>query len=1126
MMSIPTGDDNNEVIVDTRCASLGRDNREIQNAISNHRDMCVGIHLPIRHSRNKKDERDRHREPKKSTGNGNVTKELPNGGDFLSGGKEYSERVHFLLGEGEHYGDDEEKEGPRHPIFSEMEELFYDENGQVLEWKETARWIKYEENVDHGAGRWSKPHVAALSMHSLFELRRCIKNGSVMLDMDAENLIEITNLTLDNIINRGMLEENDRASVRDAILQRHRHHKQKKTKSEKQTDKYMGRRRSSLYPGIDRTLSEIGRTASGSGSASMEQVALAKDAESGGIRKNASLPNFGKYNRSSDNLASSATSRGSFGTLEFEDKEKRSATAKFMKKVPAGSEAANVLVGEVEFLKTPMTAFVRLQEGSILHDLTEVPIPTRFVFLLLGPPTKNNRRYHEIGRCIATLMSDEVFQEVAYKARSREDLLAGIDEFMDQVTVLPPGSWDPSIRIEPPKQTISQDKRRRLDGEGEDNEKEEEGHGFTLQRTGKIFGGLLEDIKTKAPFYLSDFTDALNIQCFASFIFMYIACITPIITFGGLLGAATNDNIAAFESLLGAAICGIMYHLFSGQPLTIIGSTGPILIFEEIMFKLCESLGWYYLSFRLWIGIWTCFLCIVLVATDASALVRYFTRFTEESFSALISFIFIAEAFHNMIDVLHEYPVARNLELYDPYPVYDCMCLDNNTDVNSSFAMVSPGECQDTGGELEGDYCEDMPVPDVFFFSVILFLVTFVLAMSTKMFRFSRFFPSWVRFLISDFGVFISFIAMALIDWAMDLPTPKLTVPSNFQPTNPERTGWFVNPFPEGNPWWLCIVAILPALLCSILIFMDQQITAVIVNRKENKLKKGYGYHLDLLIVGIGLLIMSFLGLPWFVAATVLSINHVDSLRVMSETKIPGEPPKVQGCREQRVTGLLVFIMIGLSSLMTDFLSFIPMPVLYGVFLYMGISSLRGVQFVERIFLVITPAKYQPDYTFLRHVKLWRVHIFTLIQAICLAMLWVIKKSKAGIIFPLMVLALVVIRKVMEYFFTEYELSYLDDIIPESTKKVREDEIRFEEELKEEEIRTRGGTISVVLEGGQTLTVPADKIMFNTEDGKTITGTNALRMRHASGIKEVDEEVDESADAVTIQMPTRAETKL
>ena len=53
-------------------------------------------------------------------------------------------------------------------------------------------------------------------------------------------------------------------------------------------------------------------------------------------------------------------------------------------------------------------------------------------------------------------MSDEVFHDVAYKARKREHLLAGIDEFLDAVTVLPPGEWDPSIRIEPPQQVPSQ----------------------------------------------------------------------------------------------------------------------------------------------------------------------------------------------------------------------------------------------------------------------------------------------------------------------------------------------------------------------------------------------------------------------------------------------------------------------------------------------------------------------------------------------------------------------------------------------------------------------------------------------------------------------------------------------
>lgn len=125
---------------------------------------------------------------------------------------------------------------------------------------------------------------------------------------------------------------------------------------------------------------------------------------------------------------------------------------------------------------------------------------------------------------------------------------------------------------------------------------------------------------------------------------------------------------------------------------------------------------------------------------------------------------------------------------------------------------------------------------------------------------------------------------------------------------------------------------------------MDQQITAVIVNRKENKLKKGCGYHLDLFILSILIAACSILGLPWFVAATVLSMTHVNSLRMESECAAPGDKPQFLGVREQRVTHIMIFVGVGLSVFLTRVLSHIPMPVLFGVFLYMGTSSLKGSQ--------------------------------------------------------------------------------------------------------------------------------------------------------------------------------------
>ncbi len=91
-----------------------------------------------------------------------------------------------------------------------------------------------------------------------------------------------------------------------------------------------------------------------------------------------------------------------------------------------------------------------------------------------------------------------------------------------------------------------------------------------------------------------------------------------------------------------------------------------------------------------------------------------------------------------------------------------------------------------------------------------------------------------VRMVISDFGVFITICGLTGLDVLSGVKTPKLQVPSEFKPTW-EGRGWFVAPFT--NPWWTIPAALAPALLATILIFMDQQITAVIVNRRENKLR-------------------------------------------------------------------------------------------------------------------------------------------------------------------------------------------------------------------------------------------------------------------------------------------------
>uniref|UniRef100_A0A669B4W4 Anion exchange protein n=1 Tax=Oreochromis niloticus TaxID=8128 RepID=A0A669B4W4_ORENI len=860
-----------------------------------------------------------------------------------------AERLRHILGE--------DDSTPTPTIFTEMDTL--QQEGGELEWKESARWVKFEEKVEEGGERWSKPHVSTLTLHSLFELRTCLQTGSILLDLEGYSLPQIV--------------EQDPG---------HQH----------------------LRPARDQVPCWGNR--------------LAK----GGLKN------------------------------------------KFMKKIPRDAEASNVLIGEVDFLDKPFVSFVRLAQATTLGGLTEVPVPTRFLFILLGPHGKT-KSYNEIGRAIATLMVDDLFSDVAYKARDREDLIAGVDEFLDEVIVLPPGEWDPKIRIEPPKKVPSAETRHlgQVNGlaggaaGGEDEELPAPHElGEELKFTGRIGGGLWLDIKRKIPWYCSDIYDGFHIQSISAVLFIYLGCITNAITFGGLLGDATDNYQGVMESFLGTALAGSVFCLFGGQPLIILSSTGPILIFEKLLYEFSKNNDVDYMELRLWIGLHSCLQCFLLVFSDASYIIKYMTRFTEEGFSSLISFIFISDAIKKMVGAFKYYPINRGFKP-DYITAYKCECIAPDQGESSNYFFyyfmlifylilfsLSKKECVKYGGMLVGNSCKY--VPDLALMSFILFFGTYSMTVSLKKFKFSRYFPTKLRKLISDFAIFMSIMSFVGLDMLMGLDTPKLIVPTEFKPTRSDR-GWLVMPFGK-NPWWWYLASFVPALLVTILIFMDQQISAVIVNRKENKLKKGCGYHLDLFWVGVLMAVCSFVGMPWYVAATVISIAHIDSLKMESESSAPGEQPQFLGVREQRLTGTLVFVLTGLSVFLAPILQYIPMPVLYGVFLYMGVASLSGIQFWERIKLYLMPPKHQPDFSFLRHVPMRRVHLFTLVQIVCLAVLWILKSTFLAIIFPVMILGLMVVRKLLDLMFSQHDLAWLDDILPDKDKKKKEDEKKKKKDKK------------------------------------------------------------------------------
>uniref|UniRef100_A0A8C4IIS3 Anion exchange protein n=1 Tax=Dicentrarchus labrax TaxID=13489 RepID=A0A8C4IIS3_DICLA len=860
-----------------------------------------------------------------------------------------------------------------HELFVELNELIVDKDHE-MRWKERARWIKFEEDVEEETDRWGKPHVASLSFRSLLELRRTITQGAILLDLEQNSLPGIAHLVVETMIISDQIRAEDRPSVLRALLLKHSHPSDMKHRFHRHQSS------SSLHGSFNHN--HVPDT-------NLPLIVLSR------------MPSL----------------------MQRCKKSLKSELVAFL---------CRLLSGCVEFLEQPAMAFVRLNEAVLLESVLEVPVPVRFIFVLLGP-TQSNVDYHEIGRSFSTLMSDKSFHEVAYFADDRQDLLNGINEFLDCSIVIPPSDVEGKDLLKTvadfQKQMLRKRKERELkrhqssagieqNNKGTLSKEEEEGDQEVdpLKRSGIPFGGLIHDIRRRYPHYISDLKDALDMQCLAAVIFIYFAALSPTITFGGLLGEKTEGMMGVTELIVSTATLGVIFSLLAGQPLLIIGFSGPLLVFEEAYYKFCQAHNYEYLTGRVWIGFWLIFIVLVIVAAEGSFLVRYISPFTQEIFAFLISLIFIYETFSKLIKVFREHPL---------------------------MAMYPSDSTPTT--ELQ-DFDLVFNQPNTALLSLVLMMGTFFVAFFLRKFRNSRFLGGKARRIIGDFGIPISILVSVLVDYTItDTYTQKLNVPSGFSVTSPDKRGWFISPFGDKQPFptWMMGASIVPALLVFILIFMETQITSLIVSKKERHLVKGSGFHLDLLLIVILGAICPLFGLPWLTAATVRSVTHVNALTVMSKATAPGEKPMIQEVKEQRVTGLLVAILVGMSIVMEDVLRLIPLAVLFGIFLYMGVTSLTGIQLYERITLMVTPAKHHPDHIYVTKVKTWRMNMFTMMQLACIVALWVVKSTEASLAFPFVLIMTVPLRRViLSRIFEERELQAVESFYKQ-TKSCKHEELEL-----------------------------------------------------------------------------------
>jgi len=566
-----------------------------------------------------------------------------------------------------------------------------------------------------------------------------------------------------------------------------------------------------------------------------------------------------------------------------------------------------------------------------------------------------------------------------------------------------------------------------------EDEESDDGHGHHGEGNNGWCRGVVKEFKMTLGTHWKEEMTNLNFRTVGVSFFMFIAAVSPAITFGAVYAKSTDNFIGAIEMILATAWCGIVYGLIGGQPMMINGATGPILAFSTVLFKMSNDMDIPFLTLNAWTGIWIAAFMILAAVTDLNRIVGHLSRFTDEIFSGLISAIFIIDALGNPFGSVGVFwffsPNHKFHEKYADDPTY------------SRYATA--------------------------FLSCILCFGTSTGAFKLRSLKRSRFLPNQTcRNIVCDFAVITNLIIWTIIAKAgfKDVPVETLNVPDFFAPTLeccdatcrtsfpsdcPEqesawgRRSWLVNLFDTNGKAWVPFFAAVPAILAFILVFLDNGITWHLIQEPSNKLMHGRAYNYDTIIVGALLGINSVLGLPWLVASTVPSIIHVQA---MSDKDDRGKIIQVQ---ETRLTHIFIHCLILGATFALQILKLVPVPVLYGVFLFMGIVSLASNEFWHRFNMLFMQQSRLPDEPFTKYVAHKRVHAYTLIQVFLFICLVVFRSiPQIAVAFPLIIKLCIPVRMfLLPYCFSKEELILLDGESPVIKKLVR----KYEKEEREGE---------------------------------------------------------------------------
>lgn len=508
---------------------------------------------------------------------------------------------------------------------------------------------------------------------------------------------------------------------------------------------------------------------------------------------------------------------------------------------------------------------------------------------------------------------------------------------------------------------------------------------WRLLRPGR---GMYHDVKRRAPYYWSDITDAFTYRTFASTIRMYFVNVLPAIAFTLDMYRRTGGFFGINEALFSSALAAMVFSLLSCQPLTIVGVTGLIALFNYTIYDIITMYEpSIYPAFTAWVGIWAAIFHWIVAFGNFSDYMAYVTDFSSETFGMYVGIIYCIKGVEELV------------YLFEPTTI--------------------------AGGYL----------------SIVIAILYFGSVYGLEKLGSSTLWKPWVRGILADYAFAFPTLFWVGFYWIpgrlKDTEIYRVPIVGAFSPT--QSRDWVIDFWNLDVKW---VFAALPfGFLMMLLFYYDHNVSSLTAQARQFPLKKPAGFHWDFFLLGCTCFVGGVLGLPLPNGLVPQAPVHTDSLTIYEtkldiiEKKDGGEirSPAVEATAvvEQRVSHFLMGMAIWgtMTGPLLTVLHTMPAAVFAGVFFVVGWGSIESNGILSKFWYLMSEHRFIQLDNSLNKVSQKKIWLFIGIQALGVACTVAISQTIAAIGFPVLIIALIPLRTfLMPKWFTQHELNVLDDL--------------------------------------------------------------------------------------------------